>query len=186
VAGCFEHGPEPSGSTRAVCKVRGLTLLLRDGTLWRCGDGLLFEVPSLASDALLTTLHPVLENMLQTVDHLEISCLGASFHDWKSPVLNFCLEKVDRWNPVRTSAIHSTSRPMRFLGFSNHEKGALREEISKLSTVCITFSRSGWSVVRSTSLAKGSTLEKSPSTKLHKVPTLSNKVSPRTLQTALI
>jgi hypothetical protein len=27
----------------------------------RCGDGLFFEVPPLASDALLTTLHPVLK-----------------------------------------------------------------------------------------------------------------------------
>jgi hypothetical protein len=35
--------------------------------LWRCGDGLFFEVLLLASDALLTTLHPLLENMLQTV-----------------------------------------------------------------------------------------------------------------------
>jgi hypothetical protein len=64
-------------SARAVWKVRGLTLLLRVGTLWRCGDGLFFEVPPLASDTLLTTLHPLLENVLQTVDHFEISCLGA-------------------------------------------------------------------------------------------------------------
>jgi hypothetical protein len=64
---------------RAVCKVRVLTLLLRVGTLWRCGDGLFFEVPPLASDALFTTLHPLLENVLQTVDHFEISCLGAPF-----------------------------------------------------------------------------------------------------------
>jgi hypothetical protein len=35
--------------------------------LWGCGDGLFFEVPPLASDALLTTLHPLLENVLQTV-----------------------------------------------------------------------------------------------------------------------
>jgi hypothetical protein len=50
---------------------------------------------------------------------------------------------------------------MRFLGFSNHEKGALRrQEISKWSTVCSTFSRSGWSVVRSASLAKGDTSKK--------------------------
>jgi hypothetical protein len=41
------------------------------------------------------------------------------------------LEKVDRWNPIRTSAIQSRSRPMRFLGFSNYEKGASRQEISK-------------------------------------------------------
>jgi hypothetical protein len=45
----------------------------------RCGDGLFFEVPPLASDALLITLHPLLENVLQTVDNFEISCLGAPF-----------------------------------------------------------------------------------------------------------
>jgi hypothetical protein len=53
--------------TRAVWKVRGLALLLRFGTLWRCGDGLFFEVPPLANDAFLTTPHPLLENVLQTV-----------------------------------------------------------------------------------------------------------------------
>jgi hypothetical protein len=75
------HDDPPHGSsfTRVVCKVRGLTLLLRAGTLWRCGDGLFFEVPPLASDALLTTLHPLLENVLQIVDHFEISCRGAPF-----------------------------------------------------------------------------------------------------------
>jgi hypothetical protein len=40
---------------------------LRVGTSWRCGDGLFFEVPPLASDALLTTLHLLLENVLHTV-----------------------------------------------------------------------------------------------------------------------
>jgi hypothetical protein len=63
----------------AVCKVRGLTLLLRVGTLWRCDDGLVFELPPLASDALLTTLHSLLENVLQTVDHFEISYLRGPF-----------------------------------------------------------------------------------------------------------
>jgi hypothetical protein len=70
---------------RAIWKVRGLILLLRVGTLWRCGDGLLFEVPPLASDALLSTLHPLLENVLQTVDHFEISCLGAPFSWLEKP-----------------------------------------------------------------------------------------------------
>jgi hypothetical protein len=37
------------------------------GTLWRCGDGLFLEVSPLASDELLTTFHPLLENELQTV-----------------------------------------------------------------------------------------------------------------------
>jgi hypothetical protein len=48
--------------TRAVCKVSGLTLLLRVGTLGRCGDGLFFEVPPLSRDAVLTTLNPLLGN----------------------------------------------------------------------------------------------------------------------------
>jgi hypothetical protein len=39
----------------------------------------------------------------------------------------FSLEKVDWWNPIRTFAIQSRSCPMQFLGFSNHEKGALRQ-----------------------------------------------------------
>jgi hypothetical protein len=71
--------------TRAVCKVRGLTLLLRVRTLWRCSDGFFFEVHPLASDALFTTLHPLLENVLQTVDHFEISSLGAPFSWLKKP-----------------------------------------------------------------------------------------------------
>jgi hypothetical protein len=70
---------------RAVCKVRGLTLLLRVGTSGRCGDGLFFEVPPLASDELLTTLHPLFENVLQTVDHFEISCIGAPFSWLEKP-----------------------------------------------------------------------------------------------------
>jgi hypothetical protein len=44
-----------------------------------------FEVPPLACDALLTTLHPLLENVLQTVDHFEISFLGAPFSWLEKP-----------------------------------------------------------------------------------------------------
>jgi hypothetical protein len=95
----------------------------------------------------------------------------------------FDLEKVDRWNSIRTSAIQFKSRPMRFLGFSNSESGAPRQKISKWSTDCSTFSRSGCSVVRSASLANGGTSKKRPSPHLHKVPTRSIKVSPRTFQT---
>jgi hypothetical protein len=79
----------------------------------------------------------------------------------------FGLEKLDRWNPIRSSAIQSRSRPMRFLGFSNHENGAPRQEISKWSTVCSTFSRSGWSAVGSSSLANWSSSKKRPSPHLH-------------------
>jgi hypothetical protein len=52
--------------------------------------------------------------------------------------------------------------------------------------VCSMFSRSGWSVVRRASLATGGTSKKRPSPRLHKFPTRSNKVSPRTFQTALV
>jgi hypothetical protein len=54
--------------------------------------------------------------------------------------IEFCLawKKMDPWNPIRTSVIQSRSRLMRFLGFSNHEKGAPRQEISKWSKVCST------------------------------------------------
>jgi hypothetical protein len=53
-------------------------------------------------------------------------------------------------------------------------------------TICSTFSRSGWSVVRSASLAKGGTSKKRPSPHLHKVPTRSYKMSQRTFQTAFL
>jgi hypothetical protein len=39
----------------------------------------------LASDALLTTLHPLLENVLQTVDLFEISSLEAHFSCLQKP-----------------------------------------------------------------------------------------------------
>jgi hypothetical protein len=77
--------PSFHACTWAVWKFRGFFLLFRVGTLWRCGDGLLFEVPPLASDALLTTLHSLLENVLQTVGHLEISCLRAPFSWLEKP-----------------------------------------------------------------------------------------------------
>jgi hypothetical protein len=75
---------------------------------------------------------------------------------------------------------------MWFLGFFNHKKGVPRHKILKWSTVCSTFARSGWSIVRSASLTNGSSLEKRPSLHLYKAPTWSNKVGPQTLQMALI
>jgi hypothetical protein len=47
--------------------------------LWRCSDVLSFEVPPLASNALLTMLHPLLKNVLQTINYFEISCLRTPF-----------------------------------------------------------------------------------------------------------
>jgi hypothetical protein len=87
----------------------------------------------------------------------------------------FSLEKVHQWNPIRTSAIQYRSSPMRFLGFYNHKKGALGQEILKQSTVYSTFLRSGWSIVRSELLPKGGTLKKRLSLYLHKVPSQRNE-----------
>jgi hypothetical protein len=178
-------------NTRVVWKVRGLNLLLRVGTLWRCGDGLFFEVPLLASDTRLTTLHPLLESVLQTVHHFEISCLRAPF-SWLEKQRNRMGRDLDCMADVLmgfhrstfskpNTEFNSDVAPTWFLGFSNHENEAPRQEISKRSTVCSTFSSSGCSFVRNASLAKGDI-----SPHLHKVPTRSNKVSPGTLQTALV
>jgi hypothetical protein len=56
-------------------------------------DGLCFEVPPLARDALFTMLHPLLKNVLQTVYHKLQKDSGKGsfhaselpFHGWKSP-----------------------------------------------------------------------------------------------------
>jgi hypothetical protein len=151
----------------AICKVGGLTLSHWVGTLWKCGDCLFFEVPPLASDALLTTLHPLLENELQTVHHFEISCFGAPF-SWLEKPRNRMGRDLDCMADVLMGFHRSTFSkpntefnsnvvPCDFWAFSNHEKGAPRQEISKWSTVCSTFSRSGWSVVRSALLVKRGT-----------------------------
>jgi hypothetical protein len=62
----------------------------------------------------------------------------------------------------------------------------LHPKKGSFKTTVTPFSRSEWSVVRSASLAKGGTSKNRPSLHLHKFPTRSNKVSPRTLQTALV
>jgi hypothetical protein len=170
-------------------------LITPSRTLRRCGDGLFFEVPPLTSDALLTTLRPLLENVLQTVDHFEISFLGAPFLWLEKPKnrmerdLNWILCSAwKNWiggTPLEHPPYSPDLAPCDFVGFSNHEKEAPRQEISKWSTVCNTFSGSGRSVVRSASLAKGGTSKKRPSPHLHKVPTRNN-VRPRNFQTALV
>jgi hypothetical protein len=182
--------------TRTVCKVRGLTLLLRVGTLWRCGDGLFFEAPPLASDALLTALHPLLENVLQTVcRNLQEDSgtggfdLGAPF-SWLEKLRNRMGARSDLYGgcsngvpPISVSASTATFQSRNAdaaLRLLRHpEKGSLKATVTQ-------FSRSGWSVARSASLAKGCTSKKRPSPHLHEVPTQSDEVSPRTLQTALV
>jgi hypothetical protein len=54
---------------------------LRGGAVTVC----FFEVPPLARDAFLTTLNPLLENVLQTVDDFEFLASELPFYGWKSP-----------------------------------------------------------------------------------------------------
>jgi hypothetical protein len=49
----------------------------------------------LASNALLTVLHPLLENVLQIVDHFEISCLEAPF-SWLEKPKNRVVQDLNR------------------------------------------------------------------------------------------
>jgi hypothetical protein len=128
--------------------IRGLFEKLVDSPYYSvsetCGGAVtvFFLVLSLASDALLTTLHPLLENVLQTVDHFEIFCLGVPF-SWLEKLRNRMGARSGQYGGCSNGVppihffqaehrIQFRSRSMRFLGFSNHEKGASRrKEISK-------------------------------------------------------
>jgi hypothetical protein len=78
---------------------------------------------------------------------------------------------------IATFQSHNADAPLRLL--RHPKRGTFKRTVT-------VFSRSGWSVIRSASLAKGGISKKRPSLHLHKVPTRNNKVSPRTLQTALV
>jgi hypothetical protein len=155
-----------------------------------------FRSTSLGKWWLLATLHPLLENVLQTDDHFEISCLSElPFHGWKSPEIAWgrdldCMADIlmgfhrstfskpktefnSHLAPCDCWTFPTMKMELRGKKFRSHQRSAAR-------------SRSGWSVVRIASLFKGGTSKKRPSPHLHKVPTRSNKVSPRTLQTALL
>jgi hypothetical protein len=180
---------------RAVWKVRELTLLFRIRNLWRCGDGLFFEI-SLGKRCTSYNASPnswkraadrwSLRNFLPQSSLFMVGKAQKS-HEARSGLYGGCSSGVPPIHFFQAEhRIQFRSRPMRFLGFFNHEKGAPMQEISKWSTACSTFSRSGWSVVRTASLAKGGTSKKRPLPHLHKFPTRSNKMSPRTLHTALV
>jgi hypothetical protein len=135
--------------------------------LWRCGDGLFFEVPPLASDALLTTLYPLIENVLQTAYHkLQEGSgaggfdLGASF-SWLEKHRNHmgrdldCTEDVLMGVPqnsvsasIATFQTRNADAPLRFL--SHPKKGSFKTTVTQ-------FLKSEWSVVRSSSPDKGGT-----------------------------
>jgi hypothetical protein len=151
-----------------------------------------FEVPPLASEALLTTLHPLIENVLQTVCRKlqEDSGTGGDPFSW--------LQKAEKSHEARSGlhggcsdGVSPTLVSASIATFQSHDADAplrlhCHPKTGSFKTTVTPFSRGGWSVIRSASLAKGGTSKTRPSQHLHKVPTRSNKVSPRTLQTALV
>jgi hypothetical protein len=111
------------------------------------------------------------------------------FQGWKSPEvawgefwIEFCvlLGKSGSVEPTVQISPHAISGL--FQPWKRSSKARNFEVINCLQHV----SRIGWSVVRNASLSKGGTSKKRPSPHLHKVPTRSNKVSPRNFQTALL
>jgi hypothetical protein len=101
-----------------------------------------------------------------------------------------CSEFISRnlwiyWTVGRTpwTGDQPDARPLPTRKTTQHRK---TRTYIQATTPPFTFFKSGWSIVKSASLAKGGTPKKRPSPHLHKDPTRSNKVSPRTFQTALV
>jgi hypothetical protein len=84
-------------------------------------------------------LHPLLENMLQTIEHFEICCLRALF-SWLRNTRNCMGQDLDCMADVLMGVplIHFFQAEYRFqfrshpmLGFFNHEEGVQRQETLK-------------------------------------------------------
>jgi hypothetical protein len=151
--------------------VKFVDSLLRVGTLWRWGDSLFFEVPLLASDALHTTLHPLLENVLQAIltSELPFFVVGKAqkSHGARYGLYGGCSNGLPPiWVSASIATFHSCNADAPLI-FRHSKK-------SSFKTTVTPFSRSGRSVVRSASLAKGGTSKKRPSPHLHEVPIRSN------------
>jgi hypothetical protein len=171
---------------RAVCKVRGL----RVGTLWRCGDGI-FRSTSLGKRCISYNAPPT--SRKHTVDRgfrkvVEQAVL-TSWYGSKSPEIAW--RRMSWWgqpsSPLEHPPYSPDLAPCDFWALPTISKPPVPLSTWSLrQTVCRTFSKSGWRVVRSASLAKGGISKKRPSSHLHQFPARSNKVSPRTLQSALV
>jgi hypothetical protein len=120
-----------------------------------------------------------------------LACLGAPFSWLEKPrnrmgrVLNWILGKSESVEPHQNARHTVQISPHAISGLFQPRKGSSEARHFEV-TVCSTFSVSRRSVVRSAALAKGGTSKKRPKPHLHKVPTRSNKASPRTFQTALV
>jgi hypothetical protein len=130
--------------------------------------------------------------------HLLQASGGASelpFHGWKGPesawgeIWTVWQKRIGKWigeTPLEHPPYSPDLAPCNFWAFPTMRRKLWGSSRSLWQTVCSTFSRCGWNVVRSASLSKGGCSKKKPSPHLHKVPTRSNKASPRNLQTSLI
>jgi hypothetical protein len=181
-------------STKAVCKVCGRTLLLRVGNLWRCGDGLFFEVTpwqactsynapptsrKRAADrwSLRNFLPRSFLFMFGKVQkshgaRYEWNCIRIEKSGWVEPHQN--IRHAVQISPHAISGLFqpwkgsSEARNFEMINGLQHVFGKWVERCKK----CIAF--------------QGRYSKKRPSPHLHKVPTRSDNVSPRTSQTALV
>jgi hypothetical protein len=181
--------------TKAVCRIREFTLLLRVTTSWRCGDGLFFEVPPLASDAIKRSIHFSKTCCRQFITSKYLAT-ELPFHGWKSPETAwgeiwtvwrmFWWGSTDPLFPSRTRTSIPSS-PHAISGLFQPWKGSSEarnfEVINGLQHV---FEK--WAERFKKCIAcQGRYFENNRlSPHLHKVPTRSYKVSPRTLQKAIV
>jgi hypothetical protein len=179
-----------------VCKVCGLTLLLWVRTSWMWSDSVFFEVPPLASDALLTTFHPLLKNMLQTIGHFEISCLRASF-SWLEKTRNHMRRDLNwilclAWKKwiSGTQLEHPPYSPdlvsCNFWAFPTMKRGIQGKKFRSDQRSAACFREVGGMLWEVHHLPREVLQKKRLSPHFYKVPTWSNKVSLQTLQMAVI
>jgi hypothetical protein len=130
-------------------------------------------------------------HILQHSTHFSKTCCRPliPLYGWESPEIawgeiriEFCvrLRKVDGGTPLEHPPYSPDLAPCDCWAFPTMKRELRGKKFRS------TFSGSGWSVVRSASLAKGCISKKRPSPHLHKVPTRINQVSPRTFHTALV
>jgi hypothetical protein len=162
--GCFYKGHFQSLWTH---------LITLSQTLWRYGDSLFFWSTSLGKQCTSYNAPPTSRE--HAADHWSLQNFSLfmvenaqKLHGVRSGLYGRCSNGVLLIHFFQAEHKFNSDLASWFLGFSNHEKGAPRQEISKWSmVVCSMFSRSGWNVVRSASLAKGGTSKKRPSLHLH-------------------
>jgi hypothetical protein len=179
-----------------VCKVRGLTLLLQVEALWRCGDGLFFRSISLGKRCTSHNAPPTsrklaadrrsLRNFLPR-NSLFMVVNAQKSHGTRCGLYGGCSNGVPPIHFFQAEhRIEFRSRPHEISGLFQPWKASSEtghfEVINGLQHVfekwverckkCIT--------------CQGRYFEKRPSPHLYEAQTWSNKVSPRTLQTALV